>query len=41
MENLLRNEATFEGNPKWEKSISREKKLYTRENDLRTEFERD
>ncbi len=41
MENLLRNEATFEGNPKWEKSISREKKLYTRGNDLRTEFERD
>ena len=41
MENLLRNEATFEGNPKWEKSISREKELYTRENDLRTEFERD
>ncbi len=41
MENLLRNEATFEGNLKWEKSISREKELYTRGNDLRTEFERD
>ena len=30
-----------ENNPKWEQAISRETKLYHREGDLRTPFERD
>jgi dGTPase len=33
--------STIEGSPKWEKSIHREKELYKKDNDIRTEFERD
>lgn len=35
------NEATNESNPKWRNSIERESKLYLRENDPRSEFNRD
>lgn len=41
MEKTLQNEAMFEGNPKWENAIKRKKELYQRNNDIRTEFERD
>lgn len=33
--------ATTESNPKWDNSIKREKEIYKRKNDLRSEFERD
>lgn len=33
--------AAFEGNPKWDLFIKREQPLYMKENDIRSEFERD
>ena len=41
MRNDLKNVAMFEGNPKWENVIARENKLYSRGNDIRSDFERD
>lgn len=41
MRNSLKNYAANEKNPKWETLIKREKELYSRNNDIRTEFERD
>ena len=41
MNNNLSNLATTENSPKWQHAIKREKTLYTRNNDIRTEFERD
>ena len=35
------NEQANENNPKWDNMIKREKKIYKRKNDLRSEFERD
>lgn len=34
-------ESAFDGNPKWEQMIKRQKPIYSRGNDLRTEFWRD
>lgn len=41
MNGILKNVATIEGNEKWNNSIKRERSLYSRNNDLRSEFERD
>lgn len=41
MENLLKQYSANENNPKWKNIISRQKELYKREEDLRSEFERD
>lgn len=41
MRNILNNYRAYEENPKWENMISREKPLYKRDDDLRSEFERD
>ena len=41
MKDLLKNEAMKLGNPKWEKAIKREKELYSKSTEIRTEFERD
>jgi len=41
MEQLFTNVAAHENNPKWKNMIKREKELYKRPNDIRTEFERD
>ena len=41
MENKFKNYAANENNPKWENIIKREKEIYKRENDIRSEFERD
>ena len=41
MRNILNNYRSYEENPKWENMISREKPLYKRDDDLRSEFERD
>lgn len=41
MEKILERYAAREENPKWENMIRREKELYSRKNDLRSEFERD
>ena len=41
MKNSLLKEAANENNSKWENIIKREKPLYNRNNDMRTEFERD
>ena len=41
MENKFKNYAANENNPKWENMIKREKEIYKRENDIRSEFERD
>lgn len=41
MEHLFKSEIANRNNPKWEKMISREMPLYTRNNSLRSEFERD
>lgn len=38
---MLEDVAMVEGNPKWEKCISRQEALYKRNNDIRSEFERD
>ena len=41
MRNILNNYRAYEENPKWENMISRKKPLYKRDDDLRSEFERD
>ena len=41
MKYILKEQAMTKENEKWEKAIKREKELYTRKNDIRTEFERD
>ena len=41
MKNELEKYATNENNPKWQNSIKREKEIYKRKNDIRSEFERD
>ncbi len=41
MKENFKNYAATENNPNWEKIISREKSLYSRNNDIRSEFERD
>lgn len=41
MKNLFKNYAANENNPKWENIITRKLPLYHRENDIRSEFERD
>lgn len=41
MEKLFINEAATPNNPKWENMISRREQLYKRDNELRSEFERD
>ena len=41
MQGILKEYATNENNEKWENAIKREKYLYPRNNDIRTEFERD
>ena len=41
MENKFKDYAANENNPKWKNMIRREKEIYKRENDIRSEFERD
>ncbi|MBR0491514.1 MAG: HD domain-containing protein [Clostridia bacterium] len=41
MKDILKNVATTENNPKWNNIIKRENELYTRGNDIRSDFERD
>ena len=41
MKDVLKQYAATMQNPKWESMIAREKPLYARMNDLRSEFERD
>ena len=41
MYNSFLNEATNKNNIKWNNAISRESPLYSRNNDIRSEFERD
>lgn len=41
MKDLLKDYAATENNPKWENIIKREKPLYIRESDIRSDFERD
>ncbi|MBR1540847.1 MAG: HD domain-containing protein [Clostridia bacterium] len=41
MRNSLKDFVANENNPKWENMIKREKELYSRGNDIRSEFERD
>ena len=41
MKDILKPYAANENNENWEKIIKREKELYKRENDIRSEFERD
>ena len=41
MKNVLKKYSANEENQKWENIIKREKPLYSRNNDIRTEFERD
>ena len=41
MKDCLKNEAANESNSKWENMIKREIELYSRGNDIRSEFERD
>lgn len=41
MENKFKNYAANEENPKWGNMVKREKEIYKRENDIRSEFERD
>ena len=41
MENKFKDYAANKNNPKWENMIKREKEIYKRENDIRSEFERD
>lgn len=41
MENKFKDYAANERNPKWKKMIKREKEIYKREKDMRSEFERD
>ena len=41
MEKKFKDYAANENNPKWENMIKREKEIYKKENDMRSEFERD
>ena len=41
MKNLFINVATNEKNPNWEKAIARQEEMKKRENDVRSEFDRD
>lgn len=41
MKDSLKTQAMCQENPKWENTIKREKELYSRNNDIRSEFERD
>lgn len=41
MKNSLKSQAMFSDNLKWENAIKRKTKLYSRNNDIRSEFERD
>lgn len=41
MENSFKNYSANENNPKWQNMIKREKEIYKRKNDLRSDFERD
>ena len=41
MKNKFKDYAANENNPKWENLIKREKEIYKREKDIRSEFERD
>ena len=41
MRNSLKTKAADENNPKWDKIIKRKHELYSRGNDIRSEFERD
>ena len=41
MRDNLKSQATIEGNLKWNNAIKRESELYSRSNDIRSEFERD
>ncbi len=41
MKDKFRSYAANEDNPKWKNAIKREKEIYKRENDIRSEFERD
>ena len=41
MKNILRNLSANENNPKWENIIKRDSELYSRGNDIRSDFERD
>ena len=41
MKNSFKDLAANENNPKWNNMIKREKELYSRNNDIRSEFERD
>lgn len=41
MENSFKNYSANEDNPKWQNMIKREKEIYKRKNDLRSDFERD
>ena len=41
MKNGFKEYAANENNPKWENIIKREKEIYKRQNDIRSEFERD
>ncbi|MEI3357272.1 MAG: HD domain-containing protein [Clostridia bacterium] len=41
MKNLFINVATNEKNPNWEKSIARQEPIRKKENDVRSEFDRD
>ena len=41
MRNILKNVAAYEENDKWNNIIARENELYSRGNDIRSEFERD
>ena len=41
MDKTFKSVAMIPENPKWEKAIKREKKLYSRNNEFRTDFERD
>ena len=41
MRDLFKNVKLDEKNPKWQNAIKRQKELYSRQNDIRSEFERD
>lgn len=41
MRDLLKEYSANENNPKWQNMIKREKELYSHNNEMRTEFERD
>ena len=41
MKNILKDYAATEENPKWQNIIKREKEIYFRNKNIRSEFERD